>query len=61
MIDIELNACNVLLSEVQEKGFAKVANPKNCIEKVKRRLNIILVETEYGTLKLSNQKQLTLF
>ena len=41
--NIELQSCLMILEEIEAKGFAKVARPENCIEKVKRCLNVDLV------------------
>ena len=53
-IDIELNACNVIIDEIKSKGFCRVARVQNCIEKVKRRLNIDLVESN-GVLRFKDK------
>ena len=54
--DIELNACNVIVDTIKRKGYCQVANSANCIEKVKRRLGIELVDSHgYGVLRFKDE------
>ena len=45
--NIELQSCIMIVEEIEKKGFCAVARPQNCIEKVKRCLDIDLVVESY--------------
>ena len=60
MNNIEKTSCELIIQEIDKKGFANVASLQNCIDKVKRVLNIDLEVSESGFLiyKNNSQKQL---
>ena len=41
-MNIEKTSCELIVNEIKSKGFASVAELQNCIDKVKRVLNIDL-------------------
>lgn len=45
--NIELQSCIMIVEEIEKKGFCTVARPQNCVEKVKRCLDVDLVIDEY--------------
>lgn len=47
---IEKTSCELIVNEIKTKGFANVAHLQNCIDKVKRVLNIDLEVSESGYL-----------
>jgi len=60
MNNIERTSCELIIQEIDKKGFANVARLQNCIDKVKRVLDIELEISSSGYLiyKNNSQKQL---
>lgn len=60
MNNIERTSCELIIQEIETKGFANVARLQNCIDKIKRVLNIDLEVSSSGYLiyKNNSQKQL---
>lgn len=54
MKNIENTSCELIIQEIDKKGFANVARLQNCINKVKRVLNIDLEVSESGYLIYKN-------
>lgn len=54
MNNIERTSCELIIQEIDKKGFANVARLQNCIDKVKRVLNIDLEVNSSGYLIYKN-------
>lgn len=54
MNNIERTSCELIIQEIDKKGFANVARLQNCIDKSKRVLNIDLEVNSSGYLIYKN-------